>query len=120
MFGIVDLSRIPNKLNCYAYRNFTGKKDSNNVALLLMQDLHDKFWLRKGNPGRSLMIAMDNCGGQNKNNIVLHLAPLLVEMGYFLEVELSFYIHGHTKNACDQTYNQMKSKYHQKDIFSWK
>jgi hypothetical protein len=40
-------------------------------------------------------------------------------MGYFLKVEFAFYIHGHTKNACDRTYNQMKSKYHKKDIFTW-
>jgi hypothetical protein len=119
LFGIVDLSRTPNKLNCYAYREFTGKKGSNNVASLLMQDLHDKFWLRKGSPGKSLTIAMDNCGGQNKNNVVLRLAPYLVEMGYFLKVEFAFYIRGHTKNACDRTYNQMKSKYHKKDIFTW-
>jgi hypothetical protein len=117
LFGIVDLSRTPNKLNCYAYREFTGKKGSNNVALLFMQDLHDKFWLRKGSPGKILMIGMDNCGGQNKNNGVLHLAPYLVEMDYFLKVEFSFSISGHTKNACDRT--QMKSKYHKKDIFTW-
>jgi hypothetical protein len=84
LFGIVDLICTPNKLNCYAYRGFTGKKGSNNVASLLMQDLHDKFWIRKGSPGKSLTIVIDNCGGQNKNNVVLRLAPYLVEMGYFL------------------------------------
>jgi hypothetical protein len=47
LFGIVDLSRTPNKLNCYWYIEFTVKKGSNNVACLIMQDLHDKFWLRK-------------------------------------------------------------------------
>jgi hypothetical protein len=119
LFGIVDLSRTPNKLNCYAYREFTEKKGSNNVASLLMQDLHDKFWLRKGSPGKSLTIVIDNCGGQNKNNVVLRLALYLVEMGYFLKVEFAFYIRGHTKNACDRTYNQMKSKYHKKDILKW-
>jgi hypothetical protein len=90
IFGIVDLSRTPNKLNCYTYRKFTGKKRSNNVASLLMQYLHDKFWLRKGSPGKSSMIVMGNCGGQNKNNVVLRLAPYLVEIGYFLKVELAF------------------------------
>jgi hypothetical protein len=83
-----------------------------------MQDLHDNLWLQKGIPGKSLMIAMDNCGGQKKNSVVLRLAPYLVEMGYFLKVEFAFYIRGHTKNACDRTYNQMNSKYHKKDIFT--
>jgi hypothetical protein len=66
-----------------------------------------------------LTIAMDNCGGQNKNNAVLRLAPYLVEMGYFLTVEHVFYIRGHTKNACDRMLNQMKLKFHRSEIFSW-
>jgi hypothetical protein len=47
LFGIFDLSRTPKKLNCYAYREFTGKKGSNNVASYRMQDLNDcigKLW----------------------------------------------------------------------------
>jgi hypothetical protein len=51
LFGIVNLRLHPNKLNYYAYLESKGKKGSNNVASLIMQDLHDKFWLRKGFPG---------------------------------------------------------------------
>jgi hypothetical protein len=87
LFGIVDLSVTPNKLNCYAYRELTAKKGSNNVASMLMHNLHENNWLMKGNPGKRLTIAMDNCGGQNKNNHVLRLAAYLVEMKFFLEVE---------------------------------
>jgi hypothetical protein len=119
LFGIVDLSLHPNKLKCYDYREFTGKKGINNVASLIMQDLHDKFWLKKGCPGKKLTIAMDKCGGQNKNNFVLQLAPYLVEMGYCLTVECVFYIRGHTDNACDRMFNQMKLKFQRRDIFSW-
>jgi hypothetical protein len=71
LFGIVDLSLHPNTLMFYAYCEFKGKKGSNNVASLSMQDLHEKFWLRKGCPGKKLTIAMDNCGGHNKNNVAL-------------------------------------------------
>jgi hypothetical protein len=62
---------------------------------------------------------MDNCGGQNKNSVVLRLDLYLVEMRYFLTVEFIFYIRGHTKNACDRMFNRVKLKYHKKDIFSW-
>jgi hypothetical protein len=63
---------------------------------------------------------MEKCGGQNKNNVVLRLAPsYLVEMGYFKTVEFCFYVRGHTKNDCDNTFNQMKLKYHKKDVFTW-
>jgi hypothetical protein len=40
LFGLVDLSRSPNKLDCNAYREYMGKKGSINVASLLMHNLH--------------------------------------------------------------------------------
>jgi hypothetical protein len=83
-----------------------AKKGSNNMVSLLMKDLFDKFWLLKGTPGKKLTIAMDNCGGQNKKNVVLSLDVYLIEMLYFLTVEFVFYIHGHTKNACDRMFNR--------------
>jgi hypothetical protein len=99
LFGIVDLSVTPNKLTCYVYKESTARKGSNNGASLLMHYLFEKNWLMKKNAGKSLAVAMDNCGGQNKNNNVLRLAPHLVEMGYFRSCEFYFYIRGHTKNA---------------------
>jgi hypothetical protein len=119
LFGIFDLSFTPNKLNCYAYREFTAKKGSNNVASLLMQDLFDKLWLRKGKPGKKLTVVMDNCDGQNKNIVVMRRAPYLVDMGYFKTVVVAFYVRRHTKNACNRIFNQMKLKYHKKDFFTW-
>jgi hypothetical protein len=50
-------------------------------------------------PGKKLTVAMDNCGGQNKNTVVLRLAPYLVEMGHFKTVVFTFYVRDHTKNA---------------------
>jgi hypothetical protein len=119
LFGIVDLSLSTNKLNCYACRECTAQKGSNNLASLLMRYLYDRLWIRNGDPGNKLTIAIDNCGGQSKNNVVLRLAPYLVEMGYFKTVEFCFYVRGHTKHACDQTFNQMNLKYHKKDVFTW-
>jgi hypothetical protein len=42
-------------------------------------------------------IIMDNCGGQNKNNHVILLAPYLVEMGFFETANIIFLVTGHTK-----------------------
>jgi hypothetical protein len=120
LFGIVDLSVTPKKLNCYAYRESTAKKGSNNVASMLMHNFHEKNWLMKGNPGKRITIAMDNCGSQNKNNHVLRLAAYLVEMKFFLEVEFVFYVRGHMKNACDIIFNQMKLRFQMQDIFTYK
>jgi hypothetical protein len=48
------------------------------------------FWLRKGDPGKELVIAMDNCGGQHKHNIVFRLTPHLLEMGHFGTIKFCF------------------------------
>jgi hypothetical protein len=90
------------------------------VASMPMHNLHEKNWLMKGSPRKRLTISMDNCGGQNKNNHVLRLAAYLVEMKFFLEVEFVFYVRGHTKNACDRMFNQMKLRFHKQDIFTYK
>ena len=59
---------------------------------------------------------MDNSCGQNKNNFVLWLAPLLVKAGYFKKVNFIFYIVGHTKKACDCWFNTLKRMYRVSNI----
>jgi hypothetical protein len=63
---------------------------------------------------------MDNCGGQNKNNMVLRLAPYLVEAGYFKTVRFCFFIVGHTKNACDRWFNTLKMLYRKQNVWTQK
>jgi hypothetical protein len=69
---------IPNKLDCYAYREFTGKKGSNNVASLRMHNLHRRGMVQPYSTAERLTIIMDNCGGHKKNNHLLRLAAYLV------------------------------------------
>ena len=69
---------------------------------MLMLYLKRKGWLKMNEPGKELTIIMDNCVGQNKNNMVLRLANLLVECKFFVDVYFAFYIAGHTKNLCDR------------------
>jgi hypothetical protein len=93
LFGIVEFLVTPNKLNCYAYHESTGKKGRNKVASVLMNNLFENKWLMKGNPGKRLAIAMDNCSGGNKNNHVLCLSAYhLIKMKYFEEVEFVYYV----------------------------
>jgi hypothetical protein len=61
---------------------------------------------------------MDNCGGQNKNNHILLLAPYLVDMGFFTKVNMVFLIVGHTKNICDRRFNNLKYAYHKSQVFT--
>jgi hypothetical protein len=102
LFGIVDISRSPNRLDCYCYHEFTGKKGSNNVASLLMNYLFEHGMLQTAGPAERLTIVKGNFSGQNKNNVVLRLAHYLIKMNYFCTVDFVFCVRGHAKNACDR------------------
>jgi hypothetical protein len=54
LFGLMD---------CYAYREFTGKKGSNNVASMLMHNLHRRGMLQQCSSEKRLSIITDNCYG---------------------------------------------------------
>jgi hypothetical protein len=102
----------------YAYKECQGGKGGSNVASLLLKGLKEMNWIKfDGSCGKQLSIIIDNCGGQNKNNYVLRLALWLVESKFFVKVELIFYIRGHTKNACDRLFNQLKLQYHKRQTF---
>ena len=89
-----------------------------------MKALHDQGFIKlddDGNPIRScqLTIAADNCSSQNKNNMVIRLVPWLVEKGFYEEMELLFYVCGHTKNVCDSMFNQLKAGFHNHYIYTY-
>jgi hypothetical protein len=117
LFGIVDCNSAKEVLHAYGYGEEHGGKGGNNVASLLMKHLFDRGLL-DGIKRKTLNVVMDNCGGQNKNNYVLRLAPYLVEMGYFEEVNFIFLIVGHTKNVADRLFNILKRLYRTQNIFS--
>ena len=88
------------------------------MSSMLMLFLSRKGWLKSGDPGRELNVIMDNCSGQNKNNAVLRLASLLVQLGFFKKVNFIFYIVGHTKNMCDRWFNILKVRFRRSNIYS--
>jgi hypothetical protein len=65
-----------------------------------------------------LNIIMDNCAGQNKNRMVLRLAPLLVELEEYGTCNMIFLVAGHTKNAADRLFNLLKKEYRQNNIYN--
>ncbi len=101
--GTVDVH-----MHCHVYHEGVGKKGADNVASLIVKTLTSANILREDERGKKLTIVFDNCTGQNKNNTVLKLVLFLVELGYFEEVVFHFLVVGHTKNACDRYFNQLK------------
>jgi hypothetical protein len=102
----------------YGYTEDQGGKGGNNVASLVMRGIQDLGWIKSNHTGKQLSIIMDNCRGQNKNKFVLRLALMLVELRHFRVVELIFYIRGHTKNACDRLFSQLKKWWHKHQVFT--
>jgi hypothetical protein len=120
LFGIVDCYPEKEVLYGYCYGEEDGQKGGLNVASLLMKHLED-CGLLSGVKRCRLNIVIDNCSGQNKNNMVLRFAAYFVEKGYFAQVEFIFLVVGHTgtKNVADHLFNICKSKYCKSNIFAF-
>ena len=118
-FGCANLSVSPVVMAAYAYCEETGNKGGNNVASLVLHDLGRRGYLSSETPGKEYNQLFDNCGGQNKNRMVLRLALYLVEAGFFDKVLILFYIKGHTKNACDRLFNEMKREYRDNNVYTF-
>jgi hypothetical protein len=73
LFGLVDLSTSPNQMNCYTYGENEGNKGAHNVSSLLMHDMRPIGWIKEDEAGKSLTVIFDNCGGQNKNYVILRM-----------------------------------------------
>ena len=120
LFGVVDNATEDgfDRMNAYIWREFEGDRGANNIASCLLLDLKGRGWFNTPNYSDLTYIA-DNCGGQNKNKVVVRLLMWLVENRVFPRVRIFFLVKGHTKNAADRMFNLLKTQYHRKDIFSY-
>jgi hypothetical protein len=118
--GVVDVSHPDGEhLYCHLYKEGDGKKGGDNVASLLMKSLRQLNILQEGCRGKELNVVFDNCPGQNKNHHVLWLVPYLIEMGYFETVNFIFLVVGHTKNAADRRFNNLKMIYRKSNVYTF-
>ena len=111
--------RVSEHMHAHLYHEGVGKKGANNVASLIVKTLRQLNILREHSVGGELNIIFDNCSGQNKNNTVLKLPAWLMAMNYFKEVNFTFLIVGHTKNAADRLFNSLKTEYRLQNLFTF-
>ena len=119
VFGICDYAT--KHLNAYVYTEAEGKKGGNNVASLVHKFLTQKGVFddaKKYGPGKCLSLVFNNCGGQNKNRMVLRYILYLVEIKVYKTVEIIFLVCGHTKNICDRLFKELKRDFHHKNIYN--
>ena len=121
LFGVVQNATEdggPDTMNAYTWQEFEGDRGQNNITSCLLQDLKNRGLLSRPNYGNLTYVA-DNCGGQNKNKVVVRFLMWLVESGFFPEVKIVFLVKGHTKNAADRLFNLLKLSYHRKNIYTY-
>ena len=117
VLGIVDCNSKKDHLHAYIYTEAEGGKGGNLVASLLMKYLLDRGLL-DGRQRYKLTIILDNCTGQNKNKMVLRLAPYLKMKNHFEHVSILFLVASHTKNTADRLFNLLKKDYICHNVFS--
>ena len=124
VFGIADCSTRPTKLTAHTYLEDVGKKGGNNVASRLWVELVSQglvptaATIATHKPVKELNLFFDNCGGQNKNRMVLRLLTFLVKRKVCKKARAVFLIRGHTKNDCDRIFNLMKQTYRNSNIYT--
>ena len=104
LFGIVLPCKKKDTLFCQYYTKGKGAKGGNNVASMLWNNLKHTGIIEKCNTEGSLgeyIMVMDNCGGQNKNRMVIRFLLMLTEIGILQKASNVYLVRGHTKNACD-------------------
>jgi hypothetical protein len=102
----------------FLYSELKGGKGSNEVISMLHHVIKDQ---KEKNPAyKNLTVYADNCVGQNKNNFVVKFLVLLAHLGEFDEVNIKFFIKGHTKNACDRGFCHIRRHVLKNEIWTFK
>ena len=81
-------------------------KGSNAIVSMLHH-----FFAHHGLGEEKVHLHADNCGGQNKNAIMVQYLLWRVMTGQHKEITLSFMILGHTKFSPDWCFRPLKKKY---------
>ena len=66
-----------------------------------------------------ITIPVDNCGGQNKNNVMILFLNMIKEGRLFGTATFYLYIKGHTKNYCELTFNSINVLYQKQNVFTF-
>ena len=96
-----------------------ANRGGDNIVSCLFKDLKRRRIVSSiGRALKHLVIAADNCSGQNKNKVMIKFCMWLVEIEYCEKVTLLFLIKGHTKNDCDRFFNLLKRGTEGEDIWT--
>ena len=120
VFGVADCSQVPTQMTAHTYLESESGKGGNNVASLLWKEFELKGLMSTslGPPAEEINLFFDNCGGQNKNRMVLRLLHFMVMRKLCRTANAYFLVRGHTKNDCDRLFNLMKKEVRCRNIYT--
>ena len=119
--GIHDDSN--NICSVYTLTEFEGKKRMKNISSCLLCCINYKGYYYQPYGKKYKMpeidFLVDNCGGQNKNNLMTRFLNMIKEGGLFGTDTLYSYIKGHTNNYCNRAFNSLKVLYWKQNVFTF-
>ena len=111
-------------MNAYIWEEGEAARGADNIISCLYNDLLKRGVIDlEGENVRDdalghLVLAADNCSGQNKNKAMIKFCMWLREAGYVKKVTILFLIKGHTKNHCDHGFNLLKHGTRGKNLYT--
>jgi len=113
---IVNTGLTPMRLCAHVCCEDEGTKGWNNVASCIRRQLFHEGILGPDKKNiKEMNFVFDNCGGQNKNRMVLRMLLCMAQRRACDVANAIFLAKGHTKNDCDRMFNLMKAEHRKKN-----
>ena len=99
----------------YGYFDICEWSHSSNMTIAILMNV---LYMYKDSLPPVLYLQMDNCGRENKNRFVFAFCALLVELGVFRKIKVSFLMVGHTHEDVDQMFSRFSNYLRRTDVFT--
>lgn len=112
--GLIDHSQGK---HFYLHPQTNWSKNANVVISILFHHIRERLKAcGKDSRPSTLYLQADNCSGENKNKYMFAFLSLLVSLGIFQEIFLSFLLVGHTHEDIDQLFSTAQTKFKRSTI----
>ena len=99
----------------YGYFDVCQWKHSSNMTITILLNI---LYMYRDSLPEVLYLQMDNCARENKNKYVFAFCALLVELGIFRKIKVSFLMVGHTHEDVDQMFSRYSTYLARCDSFT--
>ena len=123
IYGLVINDASKNTCSVFTQNKFEGRKGLNNISSYLLHCINEKGYYSqsygKNHKMTEITSLVDNYGGKNKNNVIIHCLNMIIEGVLFGTAIFHIYIKGHTNNDFDCSFNSLKVLYQKQHVFTF-